>query len=325
MQREVKFSIQSWVLKEPFSITGHTFTEVKLLFVEIKQGGYTGRGEASGVYYLDETGSSMLAQVKHVKQALENGADRHAIDKLLSAGGARNAIDCALWDLECKILGQYIWSSIGLIPKQVCTVNTVGIDTPELMAKKAKTIDAKNIKVKIDGNQPLEQITAVCLARPNANIVVDVNQGWNFGQLQEFAPKFKALGVKMIEQPLPRGHDSELENYSSPLPLCADESCLDSSELIKASKRYQMINIKLDKTGGLTEALVLAEKAKSLGMGLMVGNMMGTSLAMAPAFVIAQLCDFVDLDGALFLVKDRSNAMSYEGGVVSIFNSALWG
>jgi L-alanine-DL-glutamate epimerase-like enolase superfamily enzyme len=162
-------------------------------------------------------------------------------------------------------------------------------------------------------------------ARPDAEIVVDVNQGWTFEQLVELAPKFKELGVAMIEQPLPRGADEALEGYDPPLPLCADESCLNISEFEQAARRYQMINIKLDKTGGLTEALDLAHMAQARGIGLMVGNMLGTSLAMAPGFVIAQLCRFVDLDGALFLKKDRQHPMSYAGGVVSPPSSELWG
>ncbi|HKX56453.1 MAG TPA: enolase C-terminal domain-like protein, partial [Xanthomonadales bacterium] len=161
--------------------------------------------------------------------------------------------------------------------------------------------------------------------RPDAEIIADINQGWTFRQLVELAPKFKDLGVAMIEQPLPRGGDAELENYQSPITLCADESCLDTGEFEQAARRYQMINIKLDKTGGLTEALELAQMAKARGIELMVGNMVGTSLAMAAGYVIAQLCRFVDLDGALFLKQDCAHPMSYIGGVVSQPTSKLWG
>ena len=234
-------------------------------------------------------------------------------------------MDCALWDLEAKSSGQSIFELTGISSSPVNTVNTVTIDTPEEMAKKAAAITARQIKVKLDAEQPLQRITAVCNARPDAHIVVDVNEGWSFAQLVELAPQFKALGVKMIEQPLPRGEDDALEDYQSPIMLCADESCLDTSELQQAARRYQMVNIKLDKTGGLTEALNLARQAKDLGMTLMVGNMTGTSLAMAPAYVIAQLCDFIDLDGALFLAADRSDPMQYEQGVVSGLTTQLWG
>jgi L-alanine-DL-glutamate epimerase-like enolase superfamily enzyme len=193
------------------------------------------------------------------------------------------------------------------------------------MAATARTLDTTRIKVKLDGEMPLERIAAVRSARPDAEIVVDVNQGWSFEQLVELAPGLEELGVAMIEQPLPRGGDAALEGYESPIPLCADESCLDTGEFEQALSRYQMINIKLDKTGGLTEALELARMAQKWGVGLMVGNMMGTSLAMAPAFVIAQLCRFVDLDGALFLKQDRDHPMNYAGGVVSPPSRELWG
>ncbi|MCS5585442.1 MAG: dipeptide epimerase, partial [Pseudomonadales bacterium] len=277
------------------------------------------------VYYLDETAESMYQQVLGIQQKLEQGISREQLQSLLPVGGARNAIDCALWDLEAKSSGQSIFGLTGIPSSPVNTVNTVTIDTPEKMAKKAAAITARQIKVKLDGAQPLQRIIAVCNARPDADIVVDVNEGWSFSQLVELAPQFKALGVKMIEQPLPRGEDDALEGYQSPITLCADESCLDVSELEQVARRYHMVNIKLDKTGGLTEALNLARRAKEKGMTLMVGNMVGTSLAMAPAYVVAQLCDFVDLDGALFLAGDRSYPMSYEQGIVTGLSSQLWG
>lgn len=323
--RHVKLAIESWPLLEPFVITGHTWTHCDVLIVSIIENGITGRGEATGVYYLDETADSMYQQAAGIEQQLQQGISREQLQSLLPVGGARNAIDCALWDLEAKRSGQTIFELTGISSSPVNTVNTVTIDTPEQMAKKAAAITAHQIKVKLDAEQPLQRMTAVCNARPDADIVVDVNEGWSFQQLVELAPQFKTLGVKMIEQPLPRGEDDALEDYQSPIMLCADESCLDTSELAQAARRYQMVNIKLDKTGGLTEALNLARQAKDLGMTLMVGNMTGTSLAMAPAFVIAQLCDFIDLDGALFLAADRPNPMRYEQGVVSGLTTQLWG
>lgn len=323
--RHVKLAIESWPLLEPFVITGHTWTHCDVLIVNITENGITGRGEATGVYYLDETADSMYQQAAGIEQQLQQGISREQLQSVLPVGGARNAIDCALWDLEAKRSGQTIFELTGISSSPVNTVNTVTIDTPEQMAKKAAAITAHQIKVKLDAEQPLQRMTAVCNARPDADIVVDVNEGWSFQQLVELAPQFKTLGVKMIEQPLPRGEDDALEDYQSPIMLCADESCLDTSELAQAARRYQMVNIKLDKTGGLTEALNLARQAKDLGMTLMVGNMTGTSLAMAPAFVIAQLCDFIDLDGALFLAADRPNPMRYEQGVVSGLTTQLWG
>ncbi len=323
--RKIELAIESWPLASPFVITGHSWTHCDMLIVSITENGMTGCGEATGVYYLDETAESMYQQVQDIVQSLEQGTNREQLQTMLPVGGARNAIDCALWDLEAKLAGKNIFQLTGISSGAVNTVNTVGIDTPEAMAEKAKLIDARHIKVKLDGQQPLERIRAVCEARPDAVIVVDVNEGWTFSQLVELAPQFEALGVKMIEQPLPRGEDEALEQFTSPITLCADESCLDSSELEQVAKRYDMVNIKLDKTGGLTEALKLAQKAKAKGLKLMVGNMVGTSLAMAPAYVIAQLCDLVDLDGALFLTEDRPNPMGYSQGVVSGLSSRLWG
>jgi L-alanine-DL-glutamate epimerase-like enolase superfamily enzyme len=324
-RRRILFSAESWEFRVPFTITGHTFTEVELLYVTISENGSVGRGEAAGVYYLQETGASMRADVASVKGAIEAGADRQQLRELLTPGGARNAIDCALWDLEVKQKNTTIWELTGIEPGVTRSVLSIGIGTPEEMAATAKSLDSPRIKVKLDAELPLERVSAVRAARPGDEIIVDVNQGWTFEQLAELAPKFERLGVAMIEQPLPRGGDEALESYTSPVPLCADESCLGISELEQAARRYQIINIKLDKTGGLTEALELAGLAREKGIDLMVGNMMGTSLSMAPGFVVAQLCRFVDLDGALFLKKDRDHPISYAHGVVSLPRPELWG
>ncbi len=323
--RTLRVTAEPWELKQPFKITGHIFIAPELIQVEISQNGSTGRGEGAGVYYLAESGASMLHQIESVRAAVEQGANREELRQLLPHGGARNALDCALWDLEAKLTGKSIWELTGITPGKTSTVYTVGIDTPEKMANQARQLTTGQIKVKLDGEQVLERISAVCAARPDAEIIVDINQGWNFAQLVEFAPKFKGLGVAMIEQPLPRGGDAELEGYQSPITLCADESCLDTAEFEQAARRYRMINIKLDKTGGLTEALDLARLARARGIELMVGNMVGTSLAMAAGFVIAQLCRFVDLDGALFLKRDCEHPMSYANGTVSPPSPELWG
>lgn len=324
-KRKLTVSFEPWELKTPFRITGHTFTAPDLIHVEISQGSFAGKGEGAGVYYLGESGQSMLSQVESLRTLLEAGLERNQLRELLPVGGARNAIDCALWDLEAKLTGKSIWELTGIFPGQIETVNTVGIDTPEEMARQSLLLESDKIKVKLDSNIPLERVAAIRAARPKAEIIVDVNQGWTFQQLTEWAPKLKTLGVAMIEQPLPRGGDEELENYRSPVTLCADESCLDTGEFEQAARRYRMINIKLDKTGGLTEALALADLALSRGIELMVGNMVGTSLAMAPGFVVAQMCRYVDLDGALFLKQDREHPMKYKGGFLSLPAPELWG
>jgi L-alanine-DL-glutamate epimerase-like enolase superfamily enzyme len=323
--REVHLATESWEMTTPFRITGHVFTGAHVLVVGLTEDGCTGRGEGAGVYYLGESAGSMLAQAESVRRELEQGADRARLQALLPAGGARNAIDCALWDLEAKRSGRGIWELTGIVPRDVITFETVGLDAPEAMAAKARTLRSPHIKVKLDGNDPLARIRAVRAARPEAEIIVDANQGWSFAQLRALAPEFAQLGVAMIEQPLPRGGDSELEGCTWPVPLCADESCLDTAEFGQAARRYQMINIKLDKTGGLTEALALARLARHHGIGLMVGNMLGTSLAMAPGFLIAQLCRYADLDGPLYLKRDRQPAMPCRDGMLSAPGAALWG
>lgn len=323
--RKMTFSAETWELRTPFAITGRTFTDVDLLYVSISENGSIGRGEGAGVYYLDESGPSMLAAVASVQDAIEAGADRRQLRELLPPCGARNAIDCALWDLEAKQKNTTIWELTGIEPGLTRSALTIGIGTPEKMAETAMTLDTSLIKVKLDAEIPLERISAVRAARPDDEIIVDVNQGWTFEQLAALAPKFEELGIAMIEQPLPRGGDEALEGFVSPVPLCADESCRCIGEFEQAARRYQVINIKLDKAGGLTEALELACLVQARGIDLMVGNMMGTSLAMAPGFVVAQLCRFVDLDGALFLKKDRPNPMTYKHGVVSIPRADLWG
>lgn len=326
MMRELRCAVEFWALRTPVLITGHTFTGASLLHVTIREGGCAGQGEAAGVYYLGETGESILADVESVRQEVEAGADRHALKALLPRGGARNALDCALWDLEVKQQRCSIWDLAGIEPMAaVLSALTIGIDTPQVMAARATTIRSRRIKLKLNAELAVERVAAVRSVRPDAEILVDVNQGWSFDQLVSLAPALAGLGVEMIEQPLPRGEDAPLESYRSPVPLCADESCLDVSEVARAACRYQVLNIKLDKAGGLTEALELARLARSAGMELMVGNMMGTSLAMAAGFVVAPLCRFVDLDGALFLERDRRHAMVYHDGLLTAPTSALWG
>ena len=326
MLRTVTTSIENWPLKAPFSITGKTFENVDLLVVSIRDGDVEGRGEAGGIFYLGETVDQLREQVHSIKAEIENGLGRDRLSQHLPLGGARNAVDCALWDLDARRSGSNVFELASIPSKPVVTANTVGIASTKEMAKQAESARSTLIKVKLDDEKPVERITAVVEARPDAEVVVDVNGGWTISHLADLAPELAALGVRMIEQPLARGEDNELAAFDSPIPLCADESCLDASELEYAVGRYQMINIKLDKTGGLTEALVLAEQARTLGMQLMVGNMLGTSLAMAPALVVANLCDLVDLDGPLFLANDRSDGLRYDStGEVSGMNAALWG
>ena len=319
--------IAEWELTQPVRISNFEWDNSRGIVVQLAEGGFAGRGEAQGVFYLDETAESIFEQVHAVAAELRKGISREELQGLLPAGGARNAIDCAMWDLECKKAGQTIWQLTGIDPKPVTTVFTIGLeDTPKAMAAKAAAAaDAPILKIKLSDDQPYERLAAIRAARPDAALVVDANQGWDFDLLKEVIPKCVGLDLGMIEQPLPRGGDEALEGFESPIMLAGDESCLHTGELETAARRYDMINIKLDKTGGLTEALKLAYAAKEKGCKLMVGNMTGTSLGMAPAFVVAQLCDFVDIDGPLLLKYDHPNGMNYHNGVVDIFQPGLWG
>jgi L-alanine-DL-glutamate epimerase-like enolase superfamily enzyme len=279
------------------------------------------------MYYLGENPETMSQELGSVRDAVESGATRLDVQRLLPRGGARNALDCAYWDLECKTAGQTIWQVLNIAPLSLVTVATVGMGTPDEMAEKARAFAAyPQLKVKLDAHQPIERLAAIRAARPEATLVIDVNQGWSMAELETYTPELANLGVAMIEQPLPRGSDNELEGYASPIPLGADESCLDLSEYEEAASRYDVINIKLDKCGGLTEALAIAERARGEGKDLMVGNMTGTSLSMAPSHVIGQFCRFVDIDGPLLLAKDIAGGLAYsEGGWVEPPSPPLWG
>ena len=327
--RHIRLGVHAerWPAIRPFRIAGMTFDWFDSVVVELARNGVVGRGEALGVYYLDETMDRLMAQIEAVAQPIAAGIDRRDLQALLPAGGARNAIDCALWDLEAKSSGRTIWQLTGVEPRPLETVFTIGLEpTPQEMAAKAAAALAHGLlKIKLDGDRPVERVAAIREARPDARIVVDANQGWSFAQLREAAPAMADLGVHMIEQPLRRGADAELDGYRSPVPLCADESCLHLGELTAAARRYQMINIKLDKTGGLTHALELARAARTTGLGLMVGCMGGSSLAMAPSFVVGCLADLVDIDGPLLQKFDRLPGMSYDGGQVAVFGTDVWG
>ena len=311
----------------PFRIARKTSDDFPCEVCEIGQDGRIGRGEALGVYYLGETEKSMLAQLDSIAGDLAGGAGRQELLELLPPGGARCAADAALWDLEAQLSGTSAWNTAGVAPDPIETVFTIGLEAePEEMgARAAAASDLTLFKIKLNDDRPVERVAAIRDARPDSRLVVDVNEAWNFERLKEVAPELAALDVKMIEQPLPRGKDSALEDYESPLPLCADESCQDTTDLDDLVPRYQMINIKLDKTGGLTHGLELAQAARAKGLGLMVGCMGGTSLCMAPIHVLAQLADFVDIDGPLLLKNDRLGGFDYDRGMVSLPEKRFWG
>jgi len=327
MKRRVSFHTESWPAIIPFRISDHVWDDFPCVICEIEQDGLIGRGEGLGVYYLDETVDSMIAELEGIAGELAAGADRQQLLGLLPPGGARFAADSALWDLEAQQSGRSAWAIANVPEDAVETVFTIGLEaTPEEMAAKAAAAgDLTLFKIKLSNDRPVERIAAIRMARPDARMIVDVNQGWDFAELERYAPELHALGVLMIEQPLPRGNDAALAGFQAPVPLCADESCLHLDELAAAATRYQMINIKLDKTGGLTHGLELAHAARKLGLGLMVGCMGGTSLSMAPSHVVAQLCDFVDIDGPLLIRNDRLGGLEYARGQVTLPERPFWG
>ena len=316
---------EEWELWKPFRISRGVSSAANIVVAELREGGHRGRGEAAGVEYHGES----LAQVRQVMEdtVRENPSlDRESLQDLLPPGGARNALDCALWDLEAKREGCSIWDLVGIEPKSLTTVCTIGIDSPEAMAASAVELARYPVlKIKLDDDGPVERIRAIHDARPDAALIVDANQAWSLDRLAEVARPLAELGVEMIEQPVAEGGDSALIDYEPPLTLCADESCNTLEDLEYLAKRYQMVNIKLDKTGGLTAALELARAAQEYGLELMVGNMLGSSLAMAPAFVIGQMCRYNDLDGPLLQREDREHAMLYDGATVSAPEPELWG
>lgn len=314
-------------LASPFVITGHRFTHLDALWVHVNRDGFSGRGEGVGMYYRGETPDTMSQQLEKIRGPLSEGATREDIHELLPSGGARNALDCALWDLECKEAGVSIFELTGVSAQPLVTVATIGIGSPREMADKALGFsEYPQLKIKLDSEQPMERLRAIRDARPDATLVIDVNQGWSRADLDNHLTSLGELEVAMVEQPLPRGDDHLLEGLDSPIPIGADESLIDLTEYDRVAPLYDVINIKLDKCGGLTEALRLAQRAEADGKMLMVGNMTGTSLSMAPSHVVGQKCRFVDIDGPLLLAEDIEPGLRYwPGGFVDPPTPQLWG
>ncbi len=325
MTWEITVEPKSWPLRKPFKISRDESTHAETILCHISDGTATGSGEAAGVSYKGETVASIKAQIEAAIPRIADGVSREELQQIMSPGGARNAVDCALWDLEAKQSGRTVWQMLDWQPHAVTTVYTIGIDTAENMQKDAaEHADFPILKVKVGIGDPLEQISAIRSGSPNAAIVIDANQAWTVDDLDKYASGLKALNVEMIEQPLAHDKDEALRGYEPLIPLCADESCNTRDDLERLSGLYEILNIKLDKTGGLTEAVALALQAEAQGFDLMVGNMLGSSLAMAPAFVIAQRCRYVDIDGPLLQAEDCDHALQYDRGRVERFSSDLW-
>ncbi len=317
-QRTLELGIEYFPFREAFRISGHVFTSTAVLLATIREGAHIGRGEGAGVYYLGDDAEHMLATAQAARSAIEAGISRAELQTVMPAGGARNAIDCALWALEAHQTGIPVWQLAGLDkPKPLLSTLTIGAAEPAAMAKAAQQLDPfAPVKVKLTGELALDiaRIKAIRAARSDAWIGVDANQGYDRVGLEALLPELVAAQVAQLEQPLRRGDEASLDGLERPMPFVADESAVTLAETDQLVGRFDIVNIKLDKCGGLTEGLAIARRARQLGLGVMVGNMMGTSLSMAPSFVIGQFCDVVDLDGPTFLSQDRAPSVSYLEG-----------
>jgi L-alanine-DL-glutamate epimerase-like enolase superfamily enzyme len=317
---------ERWPLKETFGISRGVSTESHVLYVQLEHAGIVAQGEAEAAEYTEEQALERLRECQAFLSRMPQDYTRARLQQDLPAGPVRNAIDCAFWDLESKQRGQRAWEIAGIEEGRIRTLYTIGIDTPEVMAARAaKHADWPWLKVKLGGPGDRERIAAVRHAAPRARLLVDANGGWTLDELNAYAPELAAIGVSVIEQPLAPGADAALAGWKGPLPLCADESCIDRASLAALPDGYDYVNIKLDKTGGLTEALALAAAAHTRGLRLMVGCNLGTSLATAPAMLIARLAEIVDLDSPLLLARDREPALVYDHDLIEWPEYRLWG
>ena len=327
MSRKLTIAVEHFPLAAAFVISRGARTEAIVVTVTITEGGHRGRGECVPYARYGETVEGVAAAIEGMRGALADGLDRNGLQSALPAGAARNALDCAFWDFEAKTAGRPVHLLAGLPePHQVVTAYTISLGTPQAMAEAtARASVRKLLKIKLGGEGDRERIRAVRAAAPNAELIVDANEAWSPGNLAENLSACAAAGVALVEQPLPAGGDGALADTMRTIPVCADESVHDRASLAKLAGRYDAVNIKLDKTGGLTEALAMAREAERLGFGLMVGCMVATSLSMAPAMLVAQRARVVDLDGPLLLARDRANALRYGESLVYPASATLWG
>jgi len=317
---------QSWPLDNPFRTARGPSTETRVVVVTISDGRHVGRGEGVPIRRYGQDVASSAAELNKLSLT---GATTHAeIQTLLPANAARNALDCALWDLEAKVAGERAWELANIeIADKVQTAFTISLDTPEKMAAVAgANAKAPILKLKLGGDKfDLARVEAVRSEAPAARVLIDANESWSASHYQQIVSPLAALGVALIEQPFPADADAILETLDHPVPVCADESCHTTADLPRLVRRYDAINVKLDKTGGLTEALLLTERARQAGFKLLFGCMVCTSLGIAPARILAQAGDFVDLDGPLLLAGDRHHGLSYANGTIGLPSRELWG
>ncbi|WP_269790348.1 dipeptide epimerase [Stenotrophomonas sp. Iso1] len=325
---KMKVAVETLRLAAPFRISGHVFDSRDAIVVTLDDGAHVGRGEATGVYYIGDDLDHMLAALELARDAIQAHPSRDELRSIMPPGGARNAVDAALWELESKQSGKPVWALAGLDPlRPLRTTFTLGADEPVKMAEQAVAWrQARSIKVKLTGDLDLDiaRVNAIRAARGDVWLGVDANQGFSIGDMDALVAAMVAANVSLIEQPLARGQEANLDGYRSPIPLAADESALTLSDVAGLRGRFDVVNIKLDKCGGLTEALMIAAAASEAGLGVMVGCMVCSSLGAAPGFVVGQLCDLVDLDGPTFLKQDRTPGVIYRDGTIWC-DEAVWG
>ena len=315
-----------WPLKQPFRISRGSRTEARVVIVTVTDGKQTGRGEAVPLARYNQRVASVLAQIESVKT--DGKLNRQGLQELMPAGAARNALDCALWDLEAKVSGKRAWelANFQIVP-DVETSFTIGLDTPEKMGTAASAnANLPILKLKLGGDNPdLARVAAVREAAPAARLLVDANESWSVEHYRQIVSGLKQLDVELIEQPFPAHADEVLETLDHLIPVCADESCHTTADLARLTNRYEAVNVKLDKTGGLTEALSLCQGARESGFKVLIGCMVCTSLGIAPARFLATFANWVDLDGPLLLADDREHPVPYENGRIGVPPAKLWG
>jgi L-alanine-DL-glutamate epimerase-like enolase superfamily enzyme len=319
--------IESWPLAGRFTISRGAKTEAVTVVAEISRDGHTGRGECVPYPRYGETPEASLASILAMRPAIDGGLDRAALQRAMPACAARNALDCALIDLQAKTSGKRAWELLGRPAPRACTTAfTISLDSPQAMAEAtARAAHRPLLKIKLGGEDDAARIAAVRKAAPRSELIVDANEAWTTQTLEKNLAECAGAGVTLVEQPLPAGNDDALARIRKPLAVCADESVHDRASLNGLRERYDAVNIKLDKTGGLTEALAMADAARAQGFEIMIGCMVATSLAMAPAMLLTQVARFVDLDGPLLLARDRDEGLRYEGSLAYPPDAALWG
>jgi len=316
-------------MRKVFRISRESQDWAPVFVVHVTDGQHIGRGECGQLRHYGETRDSIAAAFEAIKPRLDELSTPALLSAAMPAGSARNALDCALWDLACKREGKSIWALTGITPKSRLEIDfTIGIDEVEAMRRSAAELASegyRELKIKVDAERVVQTVSAIAEAAPGIRLIVDANEAWSMAQLREVAVPLREVNVVMIEQPLHRRDDHQLEGYDSPIPLYADESFATSADLDRLKPRYDGVNIKLDKCGGLTEALKIVHGARERGLGLMVGCAGATSLGLAPAFVVGTLCDYRDLDSAGLHFDDRSHGMPYQHGDIECFTPRLWG